>query len=286
MGGVAAYWLDGGGFRSDGGVVHGPVAKARWQKLFPPREDNTVPLTAHVVLVQDGSSYGLLDSGFGHHLSDTQRQFYLMERDTRLDQGLAELQIDRRRIDWVVVTHLHLDHAGGLLEREGDRPVPAFPNAGVYVQTLEAQEAHDETNRAHGVYAGAPFDRLTEFGAIREVDGDADVSPHVRTFLTGGHTRGHQGILARGDSGEALLHLGDLVITPGHVTPGWVSALDDYPLDSIRAKKTWLQRANVERWWVAFSHDPRYTAGRLGSTGRIEDVRLLNGEVAELRALR
>ena len=122
------------------------------------------------------------------------------------------------------------------------------------------------------MYTGDSFERLEHLGLVQEVDGHADVSPHVEVFLTGGHSRGHQGALVRGASGTALLHMGDLVISRGHVNPGWVSALDDFPLDSIKAKKQWLGRAARDGWWVAFSHDARYVAGRLDAAGKLAET--------------
>lgn len=272
LGGPRLYWLDGGGFRLDGGSMFGPVPRPRWMAVYPPADDNTIPLTAHVVLVRDGPTWGLVDAGFGHHLTERQRRFYTLERESQVEQGLAELGIGPGQVDWVVLTHLHLDHAGGVLGRDAaGRVAPVFPNALLYVQALEAREARDETNRAHGVYTGDAFDRLEALGLVREVDVRGSPAPGVELFLTGGHSRGHQGALVRGAGGAALLHLGDLVVTEGHVNPPWVSALDDFPLDSIRAKREWLGRASRERWWVAFSHDVRNRGGRLDGRGGLAE---------------
>jgi glyoxylase-like metal-dependent hydrolase (beta-lactamase superfamily II) len=269
LGGPRLFWLDGGGFRLDGGGMFGAVPRARWSAVYPPAEDNTIPLTAYVVLVQEHNTWGLLDAGFGHHLTERQRRFYSLERDSQLEQGLAEVGVSASQVDWIVLTHLHLDHAGGVL---GEDAAPVFPNASIWVQALEAREARDASNRAHGVYTGDSFDRLEALGLVREVDDVAEVTPRVRVFLTGGHTRGHQAAVVEGTEGAALLCLGDLLVTHAHLSPQWVSALDDFPLDTIRAKREWLARAAAEGWWVAFSHDVRYTAGRLGAGGRLAET--------------
>jgi glyoxylase-like metal-dependent hydrolase (beta-lactamase superfamily II) len=274
LGGVRLYWLDGGGFRLDGGSMFGPVPRPRWAKLYPPADDNTVPLTAHVVLVEAGASWGLLDSGFGHHLSERQQRAYSLERATQLDQGLAELGLAAGSIDWVVLSHLHLDHAGGVLGRDAAGQVaPAFPNASIWVQALEAREARDRTNRAHGMYTGESFDRLEALQLVREVDGETEVCPGVRVYLTGGHSRGHQATLVTGANNHALLHLGDLLVTHAHLPPAWVSALDDFPLDSIKAKRAWLPKVAEYGWWVTFSHDVTMVAARLDSQGQIHERR-------------
>jgi glyoxylase-like metal-dependent hydrolase (beta-lactamase superfamily II) len=265
LGGPRLFWLDGGGFRLDGGTMFGAVPRPRWSAVCPPADDNSVPLTAHVVLVADRSTWGLLDSGFGHHLSERQRRVYALERESNLEQGLAVLGVSQSRIDWVVLSHLHLDHAGGVLAEDG---TPVFPNARIWVQSLEAREARDGVDRRHGGYTGVSFDRLESLGLIHEVDGDADVTAHVGVTLTGGHTRGHQATLVRGSEGAAFLHLGDLLVTRHHLPPAWISALDDFPLDTRRAKREWLTRAAISNWWVGFSHDPTAVAARLTPDAR------------------
>lgn len=273
LGAVRLYWLDGGGFRLDGGALFGPVPRPRWSVLYPPGEDNTVPLTAHVILVSNGSSWGLLDSGFGHHLSERQRRAYTLERETELDLGLAELGLSSTSIDWIVLSHLHLDHAGGVLSRDAsDQVTPAFRNARIWVQQLEAREARDSSNRAHGKYTGDAFDRLEVLGLVNEVDGDGEVAPRVGVHLTGGHSRGHQATLVAGTDGAALLHLGDLLVTQGHLSPAWVSALDDFPLDTIRAKRDWLGRVAAGGWWIAFSHDVNAVAAQLTADGKVRQA--------------
>jgi len=263
------YWLDGGGFRLDGGAMFGPVPRPRWIERYPPADDNTVPLTAHVILVRSGSGWGLLDSGFGHHLSERQKRNYTLERETQLERGLAEVGVSHAAIDWVVLSHLHLDHAGGVISPGA----LVFPNARIWVQSLEAREARDPENRAHGMYTGDAFDRLEALDIVHEVDGEAEVTPGVHVHLTGGHSRGHQATVVKGANGAALLHLGDLLVTHAHLSPAWVSALDDFPLDTIRAKRQWLTRAVEHGWWVAFSHDVTAVAGLLDPDGKPREMR-------------
>lgn len=271
LGDLHIYWLDGGGFRLDGGSLFGPVPRPRWSELYPPAEDNSVPLTAHVLLVQTPAGWGLIDAGFGHHLDTRQRRAYTLERESQLERGLAELGLSHTSIDWIVLSHLHLDHAGGVLgQSPSGQTAPAFPHARIWVQALEAREAQDESNRAHRMYTGRSFDALVGAGVVQEVEGSADVTPGVSVHLTGGHSRGHQATLLRGSDGaSALLHLGDLLVTRAHLAPQWVSALDDFPLDTIRAKRDWLGQVSEHGWWVTFSHDVTTLAAQLDPDRRL-----------------
>ena len=135
---------------------------------------------------------------------------------------------------------------------------------------VEAREARDASQRARAMYTGDAFDRLEALGLVSEVEGAATVAEGVEVFLTGGHSRGHQGSLVRG--GNGLLYLGDLLITQHHLPPAWVSALDDFPLDTIAAKREWLPRAAREGWWVAFSHDVDALAARLTEDTRVREL--------------
>jgi glyoxylase-like metal-dependent hydrolase (beta-lactamase superfamily II) len=94
------------------------------------------------------------------------------------------------------------------------------------------------------------------------VDGTHAVAPGVEVFLTGGHSKGHQGVRLTGTDGVVVLHMGDVVSTVPQLRPLWVSALDDYPLDSIEAKRRWVGEAIAGGWWMVFYHDFRYLAGQ------------------------
>jgi hypothetical protein len=97
-----------------------------------PSQRDPAGCTARVILLRDGPSHGLLDSTFGHHNSHPQRRLGWLERESRLEQALAEIAISHLRLDRIVLMHLrlHLEHAGGMMSAAG----PTSRNAGVWVQ--------------------------------------------------------------------------------------------------------------------------------------------------------
>jgi glyoxylase-like metal-dependent hydrolase (beta-lactamase superfamily II) len=93
---------------------------------------------------------------------------------------------------------------------------------------------------------------------------------------SGGHSRGHQATLVedgQNGQGAALLHMGDLLVTHAHLPPAWVSALDDFPLDTIRAKREWLGKAAAQGWWVTLSHDVTAVAALLTADSKARELR-------------
>jgi glyoxylase-like metal-dependent hydrolase (beta-lactamase superfamily II) len=79
---------------------------------------------------------------------------------------------------------------------------------------------------------------------------------------TGGHSKGHQAIVVRGTR-ETLAFFGDLGMRPWSANPRWVTAFDDFPLDSVEVKGELFARAAAERWRIVLSHEPLTPIGRL-----------------------
>jgi len=79
---------------------------------------------------------------------------------------------------------------------------------------------------------------------------------------TGGHSGGHQAVLVRGGS-ETLAFLGDLFMRPWGANPRWVTAFDDFPLDSVARKTELFRQAVDERWTIVLSHEAEQPVGHL-----------------------
>jgi glyoxylase-like metal-dependent hydrolase (beta-lactamase superfamily II) len=264
LGTIRLRWLDGGAFRMDGAAVFGQVPRPAWSTLLAPDEDNRVGLTARVLLVETADEVGVVEAGLPHTLTPRQRASLAVERVSSIQDDLTALGIDRRDIRWVILTHLHPDHAGGAVVQQ----VALFPNARHVVQRREIEAIHDpEYPRRQGL-EGDVFAVLQTAGLIAQVDGEATVAPGVRVMRTGGHTPGHQAVMFEGGRDSAVC-LGDLLPTRHHLDPVCVPAVDDFPLDSIAAKRAQLSGAGQLGRWVIVAHDPEVLALRRGPDGAV-----------------
>ena len=178
---------------------------------------------AHCLLVETGDRLVLVDTGFGSddvregrrrigHVAPALIGFDLRQEDTALAQ-LPALGVDPAAVTDVVLTHLDLDHAGGLAD---------FPQARVHVHRRElAAATHprlDERMRyvgaqwAHGprwVEHEEPGDEWFGFQGVSVLGDDLD---DVALVPLHGHSRGHSGVAVRRpatDGGGWLLHAGD-----------------------------------------------------------------------------
>ena len=108
--------------------------------------------------------------------------------------------------------------------------------------------------------------RLVEsWGKQGWVDGEHEILPGVTVVPTGGHSTGHQAVIVRGtgDGARTLAFFGDLMMRPWAANPRWVTAFDDFPLESVAKKGELFSQAVEEDWIIVLSHEAKQPVGRL-----------------------
>jgi glyoxylase-like metal-dependent hydrolase (beta-lactamase superfamily II) len=266
IGRARVHLVSDGFFAMDGGAMFGIVPKPLWSRKVPPDAENRIPMSLHCPLAVDRSEAILIDTGLGDRLSEQERAIYKVDRRGGLLARLAEIGLEPSDVTHVILTHLHFDHAGGIVTRDvSGRLRPSFPRARHFVQRMEletAQRPDDERSAAAYAHAGECLAPLLEAKLLEVLDGPTALTPRLRVVVTGGHTPSHQcPILA--DGGQTFLHLGDVAPTRAHLKPAWNQSYDVDPLETIEAKKCLLEHAAREGWWVSFDHDHEIACGRL-----------------------
>ena len=267
IGRIRVHPLNDGFIELDGGAMFGIVPKALWAKHVPPDAENRIAMSLHCPLAIDGKDVILVDTGVGERLSDREQELYKVDRRGGIAARLRELGLEPEDVTHVILTHLHFDHVGGVVARDSSGvPRPAFPRARHFVQRLELAAADRPADeRAAAAYAHAPecLTPLREQGLLEVLDGATTLGPRLRVEVTGGHTPSHQcPVLA--DGGATFVHLGDIAPTRAHLRPAWNQAYDLDPAQTMAAKRTLLERAFRERWWISFDHDHEVGCARLG----------------------
>jgi glyoxylase-like metal-dependent hydrolase (beta-lactamase superfamily II) len=262
-GGTTAALIQAGRFRSDAGALFGPVPRVLWDRLVTDEIDAEHRLlqALNCLLVETPAGRVLIETGIGERVSDKVREMrgYL---GRPIVPALVAAGFDPATVDVVAMSHLHFDHAGGLLRADGSK---AFPRARIVAQRSEWEIALDTNSRIVASYDQPEIRLVREWGEKGWVDGEVELLPGVSVVMTGGHSKGHQAIVVRGTGAGArtLAFFGDLGMRPWSANPRWVTSFDDFPLDSVEVKGELFARAAEEGWLIVLSHEPKTPVGRL-----------------------
>ena len=269
--GTTVALVQAGTFRSDAGALFGPVPRVLWGRLVGDELDHEHRLlqALNCLLIETPAGRVLVETGIGERVDDKTRAMRVYEGPAILP-ALDVSGFDPATIDVVAMSHLHFDHAGGLMRAEdGGR---AFPRAKIVAQQAEWEIAMSDNSRVVASYDQLELRLVQRWGKAGIVDGDVEVLPGVSVIRTGGHSKGHQAIVVRGTGaragtagtdGRTLAFFGDLGMRPWSANPRWITSFDDFPLDSVDAKSELFARAAEEDWLIALSHEPVTPIGRL-----------------------
>jgi len=245
----------------DGGAMFGIVPKPVWEKVMPADEKNRILLSLTCLLVRTGKKNVLIDTGLGEKHDPKFLEMYAVDRTRNLKHRLAELRVRMEEIDYVILSHLHFDHAGGCTVRSMTGELtPNFPNAQYVVQQGTWEEAIDPNPRTAGSYRRDDFAPLRIMGRVKLVQGDYEVVPGVWIRATGGHVRHHQCVEIK-SGGKTAYYWADLMPTTAHVKPAWTMGYDLFPADVSTLREKLLARAVAEEWVNVFEHDPNVAMG-------------------------
>jgi glyoxylase-like metal-dependent hydrolase (beta-lactamase superfamily II) len=260
---VRVALVQAGTFRSDAGNLFGPVPWALWGGLVTDEVDDKRRLlqALNCLLIETPSGRVLVETGIGERVDDKTREMRSYEGPW-IVSALETAGFLPESVNVVAMSHLHFDHAGGLLRADGTR---AFPHATIVAQRAEWEIALGDNPRLVASYVQPELRLVESYGVQGWVDGEKEIMPGVSVVPTGGHSAGHQAIVVRGsgDGARTLAFFGDLMMRPWAANPRWVTAFDDFPLDSVVRKAALFAQAVEEDWIVVLSHESRHPIGRL-----------------------
>lgn len=251
------YTVNAGHFKLDGGAMFGVVPKSMWQKLNPPDENNLCSWAMRCLLIQHEDRLILIDNGMGNKQDEKFFGHYYLHGDDTLEKSLAKHGFSKDDITDVFLTHLHFDHCGGSIVKEGDSLVPAFKNAKYW------------SNKDHWQWATVPNDRekasflkenilpIMESGQLHFIDHQegAEFFPGFKIRFVNGHTDAMM-LPQLTYKGKTIIYMADLLPSAAHLPIPYVMAYDTRPLFTLEEKKSFLEEACNGDYILYFEHDP------------------------------
>ena len=180
----------------DGGAMFGNAPKAVWEKWSPADDLNRIELACRALLASPlGGKTVLFETGIGAFFEPKLRERYGVQESRHvLIDSLREAGFEHEDIDVVVLSHLHFDHAGGLLApwSEGRGPELLFPNATFVVGATHWERARHPHPRDRASFIPELPGLLEASGRLEIVSGARSqaLGESVRFSFSDGHTPG------------------------------------------------------------------------------------------------
>jgi len=251
------HTIDTGFFKLDGGAMFGVVPKSIWNKTNPADENNLCTWALRCLLVEDGNRLILIDTGIGDKQDAKFFSYYYLHGDASLHSSLAKLGFTTDDITDVFLTHMHFDHVGGAVKRDGEKLVPTFKNATYWSNQQHWDWAVNPNDREKASFLKENILPIQESGQLKFIDSKDGVH-----FMEGFDVRfvyGHTDAMMLpliSYKGKKILYMADLLPSVGHLPLPYVMAYDMFPLKTLNEKKIFLGEALEKEYILYFEHDP------------------------------
>jgi glyoxylase-like metal-dependent hydrolase (beta-lactamase superfamily II) len=271
------YTINTGFFKLDGGAMFGVVPKSIWNKLNPADENNMCTWAMRCLLIEVGARKILVDTGIGNKQDAKFFSHYYLHGEDTLESSLAKHGFSKDDITDVFLTHLHFDHSGGAIVKEGDKLVPAFKNAIYWSNEQHWQWATEPNDREKASFLKENIQPIKESGRLRFVEVKEGISifdENITLKFAFGHTHAMMLPLIQYE-GKTIAYMADLFPSAAHLPLPYIMSYDMFPLKTLSEKKDFLKEALDKNYILFFEHDPTIECCTLQMTEkgiRVKDI--------------
>ena len=256
--------------------MFGVVPKSIWNKINPADENNLCSWALRCMLIEDGNRLILVDNGNGDKQDAKFFSHYHLHGNDTLEKSLAKYGFSKDDITDVFLTHLHFDHCGGSIIREGDKLVPAFKNATYWSNKDHWEWATNPNEREKASFLKENILPIEESGRLKFVDsapmandrlGETFFTENISIRFVSGHTESMM-LPQIKYKNRTIVFMADLLPSAGHIPLPYIMGYDLFPLTTLKEKQFFLKEALENDYILFFEHDPKYECCTLQQTER------------------
>jgi glyoxylase-like metal-dependent hydrolase (beta-lactamase superfamily II) len=224
----------------------------------------------------------LIDNGNGDKQDAKFFSHYHLHGEDTLEKSLSKYGFSKEDITDVFLTHLHFDHCGGSIVREGDKLVPAFKNATYWSNKEHWEWAVHPNEREKASFLKENILPIEESGQLKFINVpdngiaaesrlpaivQAGISTEIKFRVVNGHTRAMM-LPQINYKGRTVVFMADLLPSAGHIPMPYIMGYDMFPLTTLNEKKSFLKEAVENDYILFFEHDPVHECCNLQQTER------------------
>ena len=243
----------------------GPDVAAVMNDLAPGQvdDDGRVILPVQGFLLKTPRHVVLVDACVGNHKSMPTFEPWNMRDDNRFMSALTAAGVTPQDVDYVMCTHLHIDHVGWNTVLENGRWVPTFPNARYLMPGADVPFVRDADMP---LYHESVLP-IIEAGLAEQVGPDHRLGDEITLVPTPGHTPGHVSVKITSGGAEAYITGDAIHTTPQCAHPEWHFVYDADPEEAVTSRRRLLETVAEVQATVLGTHFLMPSVGRVREDG-------------------
>ena len=219
---IEVYVASAGQYYADAGAAMGVLPYKLWRDKVELDSAHRILMELNCLFIKTAQANILVDCGIGEYLSEKQIKIYSPGKFTLIDE-LASVGVKKEDIHLIAFTHLHFDHAGGVINK--DKKL-IFKNAKYIMQKEEWDIAmNPDTLNTASYSIKDQYHALSLSGKVETIKGKYEITSGIFLEKVGGHCPGMQ-IVKIDDSEGLIVFGGDIFPTHFHLNPSVTSAYD------------------------------------------------------------
>ena len=218
------------------------------------------------LLIEEGNRKILVDTGIGDKQGEDFFKHYYLHGDATLEGSLKNIGVHPDEITDVLLTHLHFDHVGGAIIRGShDMLLPRFKNATYWSNEKHWNWAIHPNDREKASFLSENLIPLETSQQLKFIKTGNELGDNIQFLMVNGHTES-QMIPMITYKGKTIVFMADLIPSIGHIPIPYIPSYDTRPLLSLDEKKSFLDDALANEYYLFMQHDPIHEVCTVKST--------------------